>query len=273
MNWRAISAIVRKDVMVALRTKAVVMPLIIVPAILLVGLPVLLGSIVLIAELSGITTSDMNELQELIPPALQATLGGLSATEAGLVFALVYLFAPMYLILPIMVSSVVAADSFAGEKERRTLEALVYTPTTDHELLLAKMLGGWIPGVMVGVIGFLVYTAVVDFMTWQVAGVMLMPNLFWLLLAFWVGPAAAAIGLGVTVLVSARVNTFQEAYQLGSLVVLLVVFLMLGQVSGLVLLSTPIVAALGLGLWVVAVLLYAAGAATFRRSELMARLG
>jgi ABC-type transport system involved in multi-copper enzyme maturation permease subunit len=272
VNWRAIFAIVRKDVMVALRTKAVVMPLVIAPLILLVGMPLLLGGIVLLAERTGVNSSDMNELQEMIPPALQPTLAGLNATQAGLVFALLYLFAPMFLILPIMVSSVVAADSFAGEKERKTLEALVYTPTTDGELLLAKMLGGWIPGVLVGVGGFVLYTAVVDLVTWQVAGVMLLPNLFWLLLAFWVGPAAAAIGLGVTVLVSARVNTFQEAYQLGSLVVLPVVFIMIGQITGLILLDTVIVLVLGLVFWIIAALLYAAGAATFRRSELMARL-
>jgi len=258
--------------MVALRTKAVVAPLVIVPLILLVGLPLLLGGIVMLAERTGVDSSDINEMQQLIPPALQPTLAGLTATQAGLAFALGYLFAPMFLILPIMVSSVVAADSFAGEKERRTMEALAYTPTTDHELLLAKMLGGWIPGLMVVVVGFVLYTAVVDFVTWQVAGVVLLPNVFWLLLAFWVGPAAAAIGLGVTVLVSSRVNTFQEAYQLGSLVVLPIVFLMLGQVSGLVLLSTNILLLLGAVFWIVAVLLYLAGAATFRRSELMARL-
>jgi ABC-type Na+ efflux pump permease subunit len=257
---------------VALRTKAVVMPLIIVPLILLVGLPLLLGGIVMLAESTNVDNSDITELQEMIPPALQPMLAGLSAPQAGLVFALTYLFAPMFLILPIMVSSVVAADSFAGEKERKTLEALAYTPTTDGELLLAKMLGGWIPGVLVGVVGFLIYTVVVDFVTWRAAGLMLLPNTFWLLLAFWVGPASAAIGLGVTVLVSARVNTFQEAYQLGSLVVLPVVFLMLGQVTGLVLLSTDIVIVLGFVLWIVAALLYVAGAATFRRSELMARL-
>jgi ABC-type Na+ efflux pump permease subunit len=39
-----------------------------------------------------------------------------------------------------MVSSVLAADSFAGEKERKTLEALLYTPTTDRELFTAKLL-------------------------------------------------------------------------------------------------------------------------------------
>ena len=53
----------------------------------------------------------------------------------------------------------------------------------------------------------------------------------------------------MTVLVSSRVNTFQEAYQLGSLVVLPVVFLMLGQVSGLVFLEVRILLVLGLVLY------------------------
>lgn len=272
MNWRAVSAIAIKDVTVALQTKAVAMPLIIVPLILMVGVPLLLGSIVILAESRHISSSDMIELQRMIPPSVHLQLQDLNPTQSGLVFALVYLFAPMYLILPIMVSSVVAADSFAGEKERKTLEALAYSPTTDQELLLAKMLGGWIPGILVGLGGFAVYTLVVDLVTWQVADTILMPNVFWLLLAFWVGPAAAAVGLGVTVLVSSRVNTFQEAYQLGSLVVLPVVFLMLGQVSGLVLLNTTVVLVMGLVFWILAVLLYLAGAAVFRRSELMARL-
>ena len=272
MNTRAISAIVRKDVSVALRTKAVALPLLLVPLLLMVGVPLLLGGIVIVAESMGVSSGDIAELQNAIPPQIAGLLEGLSAPQAGLVFALVYMFAPMFLIVPLMVSSVVAADSFAGEKERKTLEALAYTPTTDRELLLAKMLGGWIPGVLVGFFGFLVYTICVDLVTWRVTGGVFLPNPFWLLMAFWVGPAAAGLGLGVTVLVSARVNTFQEAYQLGSLVVLPVVFIMIGQISGLFLLDSIIVFAMGLVLWVINGLLFFAGAATFRRGELMARL-
>ena len=32
-----------------------------------------------------------------------------------------YLFAPMFLIMPLMLSSIIAAESFAGERERKTL--------------------------------------------------------------------------------------------------------------------------------------------------------
>jgi hypothetical protein len=47
---------------------------------------------------------------------------------------------------------------------------------------------------------------------------------------------------------------------------------MIGQVSGLFLLNTGFVFLIGLVLWILDVLLFLAGAATFRRSELMARL-
>ncbi|MBK8049159.1 MAG: ABC transporter permease [Anaerolineales bacterium] len=272
MNWRAMWAIVRKDVATPLRTKAVAMPLIIVPLILMVGVPASLGSVVILAQRMGVTTGDVQELNSAIPASVRESLAGLDDAQAGLVFALVYLFAPMYLILPLMVSSVIAADSFAGEKERRTFEALAYTPTTDHELLAAKMIGGWLPGLMVSFVGFFVYTLMCNLVALQVVGGPILPNQFWLILAFWVAPAAAGLGLGVTVLVSSRVNTFQEAYQLGSLIVLPVVFLMIGQIAGMFYISTNLVFAFGLVLWLLDAAIFAIGAATFKRTEMMARL-
>jgi ABC-type Na+ efflux pump permease subunit len=190
----------------------------------------------------------------------------------ALVFFLAYLFAPLYLILPIMVSSVIAADSFAGEKERKTLEALVYTPTTDRELLLAKVVGGWVPAVLVGLVGFVVYTVVADAVAWPLAGRLILPNTTWVLMAFWVGPAAAALALGATVLVSARVNTFQDAYQVGSLVVLPVVILVLAQALGALVLNASFVALLGAVLWVLSLGVFLVGASKFTRSAMIARL-
>jgi len=59
---------------------------------------------------------------------------------------------------------------------------------------------------------------------------------------------------------------------MGSLVVLPIIFLMIGQIAGFFYLSTLFVFAAGLVLWVIDAILFFAGAATFKRSELMARL-
>ena len=51
-----------------------------------------------------------------------------------------YLLAPLFLIVPLMVSAVLAADAFAGEKERKTLETLLHLPISDRDLFFAKVL-------------------------------------------------------------------------------------------------------------------------------------
>lgn len=272
MNWSAVWAIARKDVGVALHTRAVVLPLVIVPLVLMVGIPVLVGLISGMAARIELASVNIEELTRPLPPNFGAEYAGLNDPQIGYIYFIVYLFAPMYLILPLMASSVVAADSFAGEKERKTLESLVYTPTTDRELLFAKVLGAWIPGAMVGLGGFVVYAIVANIMTLYVADRIVLPNTLWLLLAFWVGPAAAALGLGVTVIASSRVNTFQEAYQIGSLVVLPLVLVVIGQAAGAFILSNWLVALLGLVLWVVVFAVFAIAAGSFRRTTLMARL-
>ncbi len=274
MNWRAIRAIMRKDLRVALKSKAVLLPMIIVPLILIGLLPAAVTLVPQVLQSTGVQmpADELDELLVRMPETLQAELSHYEPTQALTVLLLTYLFAPLYLILPLMVASVLAADSFAGEKERKTLEALLYSPTTDRELLLGKVLAGWLAGVAIGLGGFFVYALVVNLTAWPVVGSFFFPNAMWLLLAFWVAPAIAGLGLGATVLVSARVNTFQEAYQLGGLVVLPIVFLMIGQVSGLFYFHIGFVVLLGLVLWLINVLLFWLSARAFRRSALLANL-
>lgn len=276
MNWRAMRAIMEKDLRVALQSKAVTLPMIIVPLFIVVLLPVLVAlSPFFVRSLGGEAMANTAELEELlrtVSPALRQELAGYDLFQAVIVLLLTYLFAPLYLIVPLMVSSVLAADSFAGEKERKTLEALVYSPTTDRELLLAKWLAAWLPGVAVALGSFVVYGVIANVAAWPTLGRVFFPNAMWLVLALGVAPGVAALGLGVTVMVSARVNTFQEAYQTGSLVVLPIVILLIGQLSGVFYLHVGFVALLGLGIWLLDGLIFWWATQTFRRGELLARL-
>jgi ABC-type Na+ efflux pump permease subunit len=269
MNARAIRAIVRKDLQVVLQSKAVLMPIIIVPLVMLLVLPVLASVAPHLINLPG--AADLTGVLERMPDGFRARFAGLTEAQTIVTLLLVYLFAPMYLIVPLMVASVLAADAFAGEKERRTLEALLYTPTTDAELLVGKLLVGFVPAIAVAWGGFLLYAVVANAAAWPVMGHVFFPTAMWWVLALWVAPAVAAVGLGATVLVSARVNTFQEAYQIGGAVVLPIVLLVVGQAAGVVVLSTGVVALLGAAFWAVAIALLGVGARTFRRGELLAR--
>ena len=272
MNTRAIRAIIRKDLTVLLRSKGVLIPLIIVPVMIFVALPALSTLAPTLVNIPGANLSDIGSFLERMPVGLQAQLSGYDQIQQITILILVYIFAPLYLVVPLMVASVIAADSFAGEKERKTLEALLYTPTTDQELFSAKMLSAWLPAIGVALGGFVVYALVVNLSSWQVMGRVFFPNLMWVVLVLWVAPAVAALGLGTMVLVSSRVSGFQEAYQLGGAVVIPIVILVVGQATGVMYFSTGLVLLLGLVIWAVDAAILWFGIRIFRRGELIVGL-
>jgi ABC-2 type transport system permease protein len=271
MNTRAIMAIIRKDLKVAVQNKGVVLPMIILPLILFVVFPWIMAYAPSWADSAGTSLSNMDELLARMPAGLLNELRGYTPAQQMIVFALVYMLAPMFLIMPLMVSSVLAADSFAGEKERKTLEALLYTPTTDRELFTAKLLGAWATAIAVAFLGFIVYAVMVNAAGWHSIGHIFFPNWMWIALVFWVTPAVAGLGLVVMVFVSVRAQGFQDAYQTGGLVVLPVLLLMVGQISGVMYFSLGVVLFVGLVIWLTDAVLLWFASKSFRRGELMTK--
>ena len=271
MNTRAIVAIVRKDLKVALQNKGVVLPIVILPLILFVIIPWVMAYAASLTGTSGASMSNLDEMLARMPSGLLNELSMYTPEQQLIVFSLVYMLAPMFLIMPLMVSSVLAADSFAGEKERKTLEALLYTPTTDRELFTAKLLGAWTAAVAVALLSFVLYAVMVNAASWQSIGQIFFPNWMWIALVFWVTPAIAGLGLVVMVFVSARAQGFQDAYQTGGLIVLPVIALMIGQISGVMYFSLAVVLLVGLVIWLLDGALLWFASKSFRRGELITK--
>lgn len=269
MNWRAIYAIVRKDIKVVLQNKGAMVGIILVPLILFVGLPWLAALMPSMANVAGTSVDELDELITQMPAGLQQELAGYDLSQKTIIFFLVYMLAPMFLIIPLMVSSVIAADSFAGEKERKTLEALLYTPTTDRELFVAKILSAWLAAIAVALAGFLLYTVMANAAAWPTMRRIFFPNVMWIVMILWVVPAMAGFGLSVMVLVSARAQGFQDAYQIGGVVVVPVLLLLFGQVSGVMYFSVGLVLLLGALIWLLDGLLLWFGNKSFRRKQLL----
>ena len=271
MNARSIFAIIRKDLKVISQNKGVTLPIIIAPLILFGVMPWLVLLLPSLIDVAGVSAGDVDKIQVLIDrmPALQQELAKYENNQIFTMFFLVYMMAPLFLIIPLMASSVIAADSFAGEKERKTMEALLYTPTTDRELYVAKLLSGWLAAIAIALVGFVLYVFTVNAAAWSQMHRIFFPNAMWLVLMVWLVPALPGLGLGVMVLVSSRAQGFQDAYQMGGAIVLPIILLIFGQVSGVMYFSVTLVLLLGLVIWLLDGLLIWLGSRTFRRGRLL----
>jgi hypothetical protein len=267
MNWPAIRAVMAKDLTAVKRSKAVVLPMLLVPFLMLVVLPLVIG----IAARSQ-DHIDVSRFLDNIPGDLARPILELPVRQQLIVLVNGYLLAPLFLIVPLMVSAVLAADAFAGEKERKTLESLLHLPLADRDLFVAKLLTAYVPAIVVSWVGFVCFAIVTNTVAWPVMHRIFIPTRLWLVMIFWVAPAVAALGLGVMVRVSARARTSQEANQLGGAVILPLIFLAVGQATGLLLVDLPVAIGIGALLWVVALALCARGATRFTRDQLATRL-
>ncbi len=270
MRWRRIAAVIRRDLTVALGSKAVVLPTLLVPLVLLVALPAAVGLAPRFVDAS--TAGDVGALLELLPASVVEGL----PDDVGLqtaVLMVTYLLSPLVLLVPVMLATVVAADGIAGEKERRTLEGVLLTPLTDRELATAKLLSALVPAVVVGFGGGILYAVVANLTVGQQVGSLVLPTSEYLVMVLWAGPCFAAASLGAVSLVSVRVNTTQEAFQLGGIVVLPVIGLLITQATGVLLLSVWLLVAAGLVALAIAAGLLTAASRALARPRLGPRLG
>jgi ABC-type Na+ efflux pump permease subunit len=111
---------------------------------------------------------------------------------------------------------ITAATGIAGEKERRTSEALLAAPITDRELFLGKALAAFLPGVILGYLVQLLFAALVMGMARR-HGILLTLPPRTLLVPIALVPLLSLLVAGTGLLASARSNTILSATQLGAL--------------------------------------------------------
>lgn len=263
-EWGAIVAVMRKDLLAVRRSKAITIPMVLVPLILLVALPIGVGMFARMAPTQQVSSA----LNSPLARGMAEPILGLPEREQVAVLTLGYLLAPVVLVIPLMVSAVLAADAFAGEKERRTLESLLNLPIADRDLFLAKVLFAMLPAVAITWIGALVYAAVANAVAWPVTGRLFLPFAQWLILVVWVAPAVALLALGLLVVVSSRATTTQEANQLGGAVILPLIFVAASQTAALLLAPTWVMVVTGVLIWASGMGLVTLNARRFTRDRL-----
>jgi len=255
-------AMILKDIKEVTGSRQMLIPMIIVPVIMMLVLPLTL----IIGARYGV--SGINGMDVMVK-ALGNRFSDLNNAQLLFVIALNYMFPVFFLLIPVMSGSIIAAGSFVGEKEHKTMESLFYTPISIRELFNAKIIGTAIPAYGVTLLSAVVFGIVMNIGGWIYFGRLVFPSIKWLILILWVSPAFTVLSVYFMVLVSSKANTFQEAQQMSVFIILPVLFLLVGQMTGLFVLNEIILGGIGTVVWILDYLLMKTAAARFVPEKLV----
>ncbi len=202
---------------------------ILLPPLFLVLLPigVLYGT--RLAPSGNLTnTNSLNPLVERLPALAGMTPQEVGQTITGMQFSI------LYLLLPLMIPSIIAAYSIVGEKTSRTLEPVLATPVRIWELLLGKSLIALIPAVGLTWLGGGIFIAAAAALavSSRVFAAIVTPG--WLIILLLWTPLLALIAIAAMTAISSRVNDPRTAQQFAAWVVVPFLLLFFGQLTGLV---------------------------------------
>ena len=237
---RAISAIVIKDMREITANRQLLLTIVVVPLVLTLVMPTIYF---LTAHFAPEEVEELQQLMRLLPVEAQAV-----GAEALMAKLLLDNILPMFfLIIPMM-----AASSFVGEKEQRTLETLLYCLLTVKQLFYAKVLASFLMSMLVSWSSFLMMVLVLGLEFYVLTGGMMTLGVSWVLVMVCLSPAVSLIAITLIVRGSAKAQNVMEAQQKAAFLVLPVVFLIAGQFIGAMLINAWILAGLSLGLGVLA---------------------
>jgi ABC-2 type transport system permease protein len=215
------------------------------------------------ADLQGMTTADM-------PARFREQCEGMTGAECAQYF-LVSQFMLLFMMMPLAIPVTIASYSIVGEKTTRTLEPVLATPISTLALLGGKALAAALPAILVTWLGFSVFvagTAIITGGGGLLGGIM---NALWLIAIFVVGPLLALAAVSVAVMVSSRANDPRVAEQLSMLVILPLLGLFFGQVTGFILINQQLILWMAVGLAVLDVGLLFLATQIFQREAILTR--
>lgn len=130
---RRVFWLVRKDLLECLGNRMVMIPMIVLPLVKCVALP---AALILLGLGSGTFRMNGAEQLERVLPLYRIPESFTEPIERLLHVFLNYTIMPFFLIIPLMISVIIAAHSVAGGKEKRTLETPLHTPLSNRDLVM-----------------------------------------------------------------------------------------------------------------------------------------
>jgi len=209
--------IMKKDWKGTIHTKEISFAMIIFPALFTVAMPIFMMLGILFAPLEFMQAfGDVNTLKAILNIPIHYNI-----YLTGAIMMIKMMILPMFLFVPGMMSSIISSDSFAGEKERKTMENVALLPITKTELIVGKVLASFIPVFIITITCFIGIGLIINAMFLQhlEGNILLFTDLGDVLVGFLLGPLLGFFTIQISVIISSRSKNLKSAQGIsGSLI-------------------------------------------------------
>ncbi len=219
--------IMKKDWKTTIKNKMILLPMILLPQIFSLVLPPLMLIGVLI-DPEGIIAAFGNQEQFIslfnIPESYNQYLIGAEIMTRMMIL-------PFFLFIPTFTAIIIASDSFAGEKERKTMESVALLPISKMELIFGKVLTAFIPAMVITFLSFIFLGIEINlmFLSHLDGNILIFLDPIWLLSVFVLTPTLSYVNILITVIISSRSKDFKSAQNISGVLVIPIITLMFMQ--------------------------------------------
>jgi ABC-2 type transport system permease protein len=268
VNWDHVRAIAGADMRRLFKSKDYWIPLMMLATLFFVFMPLLaLGVIGMLADTS--MAQQLAGMVDSIPVDVSRSLPADDPGAQAAYLIAVYMLAPIAIIVPLTISVAVASNAIVGERERGTGEFLAHSPLTMKEIYFGKLLASLVPGYLITIVGFALYSLVVNLTVGPKIGGWFFPTWGWFLLIIFVIPPIIAIAIALVLRLSARMRSAAAAQQASSLVSLPIIIVSYALTVRVISAPGPSALLIGGIAWAIALLLAMRGAGKMKRERLL----
>ena len=255
-------ALIKKDIRSVTENKNLFIGLLSLPIVMAVVLP---SIFMLVVGFIPVDSADFQKLLVILPGGM---LG--SDLRKSLLQLLINNMVPIFfLLIPVLTAMIMAASSFVGEKEKQTLETLLYCPLSLQQIFIAKVFASFVFSQIVSLVSFVAMTLVVQTEIWFITGSLMLLGLNWLVLLILVSPAISLVAITLIVRGSAKAKSVEESQQRSAFLILPIVVLAVGQFSGVVLVNVWLLLGIGVLCSIVGLILLRRSSASFHYERLL----
>ncbi len=268
LRWSQISTVARTDLKQLIQAKDFWGPMVGLGAIFFCVVPtILLLSITSIGSVEVV--EQITQTLEVLPESARSSIQGDSPQGQASYALAVFLFAPVAVVVPLTISTAVGAATIVGERERGTGEFLAHSPAGIREIYLGKLAASLLPGYVTTIVGFGIYSLIVNTIVGPEVGGWFFPTSQWWLLMLWVVPPFLALTLSLVLRLSARVKSTAAAQQASGLVSLPLIMVAYSQSTGALFGGPRVTIAIGAIAWALALVSLRRGMRAVTRGRLL----